>query len=89
MAAVLLAFGRFDAKVPLHLWARRYAVAISMQSAVLVVGQPWLFAACPPYWVDIGSILGLDWVDTGSILGLDWVDIWSILRPVAIALPLP
>merc|ERR1712232_779646 len=52
MAAVLLAvifdpLGRFDAKKLLHLWIRRYAVAVTLQSAALVFGLPLVLAVCP------------------------------------------
>ena len=47
MATVLLAImhERFDATLSLHLWARRYVVAVVVD-ALSIVLHPWVFALC-------------------------------------------
>ena len=65
VAAVALAVlldpqGRFDSKVVLHFWARRYAISIILLAANLSV-RPWLFAVCPSGSLDVSTwfVLGL------------------------------
>ena len=48
LASVFLdPLSKFNANVPIHVWTRRYAVAVIVQGAILVILIPWLFAVCP------------------------------------------